>query len=864
MFKFLRSTQGLAWLSIFGLLSSLGAQAPVSLAISPVYNFSRDSAFDEEAYRLRNHLIGELVVNYDCLVLSRNDGLSLSFENALSNIKLIERQQRLVPAKWVITPVILKEADGKILLKCVILNLNEEENSDGQFKEKHFPYPDTAEKYTNLVKWLSEKLALPQRSSVTGSELAPSKSIAVMPITGSRAPNDFPVEHLLAAQAQAAGLQTVSRSDIKVILKELSLAQLNGATELAVSRVGSLIGADYMLQPSIIDTDESGFSLQVLVVDSQTGVIVGGVKTTITPDRDVSEIGALLPSNIFSVPVFKDHSAEEGELLVREAKHYLNNVSEVSDNATESLNSVTQYGLEQAEAAYLLTRTDHPELLYQLLLAVDDELMVVPDKIDRAYESFDSTFLVDRAPPSASYRGGVRDLVFEILDQIEFNTTTRGSIATAYFRAKAELFSGNLEAAEVWLSRDWREENSEKSFYQAMLEILRANYQGAEQILLRSGKWQELLAKCYFYNGEPEKEIRALQNTRTAYMLSSGVANRLMILMLEHLPPQERVKDINEKWRSRWLKPTAEYKYYVARTWKEAGDLKKAWAAVKEVEANTRQGDINPLTQSKWKHDLDELREGLQITSTYKPKSAAQIHPLPDSLKIYLQPMGDVKSDYCVKIAKYVGGFFGGEAIVRPSIPLPTYADFFHETRNQYDADKICDLLHKVYPIPEDTFYLVFITREDIFAGNLRWIFAHRDRGLGAFYSDHRLRKWLKQNYPAKPVAYAIVSTQNLMFRYILSNRELLDLTGSERWPNSPDSITYSNGNLSGPFKANGLKGMHYCEDIAKIYEAVTPQRIHEALMKENKAHRAKHPPSTWTKQERDYAELIQEALEVD
>lgn len=164
---------------------------------------------------------------------------------------------------------------------------------------------------------------------------------------------------------------------------------------------------------------------------------------------------------------------------------------------------------------------------------------------------------------------------------------------------------------------------------------------------------------------------------------------------------------------------------------------------------------------------------------------------------IYIQPLGKIREHYPDIIEKdkeFLEIFFDSKTVIKNSIPIPK--NTFNEQRGQYNADRILSYLSQ--KIPDDAIAFIGLMAEDIFSGNLNFVF-----GLGSFtekvgvYSIVRY----KYTYPGQDKSI------NLLKRTLkVSAHEIGHIFGLEH------CIKYKCGmNGSNSLKESDLRPIHFC-----------------------------------------------------
>lgn len=820
-------------------LQSLAEPSAPALSISPAYNFTGNPHFDLTAQILRERLVQVLGSSFHGHIVSRNYGLLLGQETALRNIQENNLQEPL-PAEWVITPILSIDSSGKpewrIAYQNLQSNVQQVQFATGALQTGSFLQQTSIDQE---LKNLGEQMNLRPAQAVTGDATLrqADKRFAVMPATVLLEDNDrrqaFPFSEILEISLQNAGQRTVSRQDLHAILHEYEIESLLGSTELFAGAIGSLAGADLLIRPVILPEDADNLTLALSLIDTASGAVI---QVVIQKGVDLAEWDSAAASLISRLldqhPVFPTGSVPlSGERLHREAEYHLARVETVRDNATSSMPAVLHAGVEHAHSAYYLAR-DRPDLLSRLLHTVNVRLILIHPLYSDTYGDSHTV-----TPPET--RSELQRLMHEILRQLRSLDMPMES--EPYFRARADYTGGEYEKALSSLVNHPGTVVREV-FLEGILLILLNREEECiarlERHPAQSSGTFKLAAIAHHRLREPIKEMNALFKYMegSQSISNENVIYHLINLLLTHGSTEQRLAFLNAL-TDRWLKTRPEIYYFTGRVFEEQNQKSRATAAYENARNASSPGYVNKITKQNLQADIRERLTGLGPVETQKFKRASDLFTFPPPLKAYIQPLGEIDHNQARLIAHQIGWFFGMDVVIQPSIPLPVYSGVFVENRNQFHATALMNLLSNLYPVPEDAVFMVYFTHEDLYEAKLRWIYSNTHRGYGVIYSDFRYRLFLKLTSGdlAEASARSISGSQRHMWRRLFDEDSTREITGSGEWPNSPQSITFSNGSITGALQADAFQ---YDPDTAALYATLSPEQIHRLFQEESRRRR--------------------------
>jgi len=143
-----------------------------------------------------------------------------------------------------------------------------------------------------------------------------------------------------------------------------------------------------------------------------------------------------------------------------------------------------------------------------------------------------------------------------------------------------------------------------------------------------------------------------------------------------------------------------------------------------------------PAQPGDWLHWKDEPGQTFQEYLAEVGKKTA-----PRKSVIYLQPLGEFDQDEAATLQKmrhFTSIYFDRPVRLQKALPLPIKA--YNKARQQYDGSYILRQLRK--EVPSDALARVGITMQDLYSGELNFVFGLGSPGLRTgIYSLHRYRQ---------------------------------------------------------------------------------------------------------------------------
>jgi len=366
---------------------------PVVIALPPFCDFSQTDPVS--IISLRDKVTANLLQNYNCVILSRSNGLVLASEHKLNIMNQLDAENNatfsLPSADYALVGYfrIERRIPGntwKVELNCTLLVTDLNKNKAYNFKNIPF-IPDKSDLYANSVtKAIVKALGLkPKKKKYKKWQGKVNETWAVLPIKRLEsketihkpADRDLAVNMELSLQESGKLKRIVDHNEIDKILQELKILSLNDATESVAGGIAKLVGADKIIMGSVSKVNLKGETLQVtlFLVDGKSGVILDSA-TAITLPKHLNKTAADLVLNfthkIHSFPELVN--ADQG-VLEKEAAFYTEMAFATANNIIDPIYK-TKNMRNYAELIYLLANKNdwlRYKAVYILVLFVNKQ-----------------------------------------------------------------------------------------------------------------------------------------------------------------------------------------------------------------------------------------------------------------------------------------------------------------------------------------------------------------------------------------------------------------------------------------------------------------------------------------------------------
>ena len=263
-----------------------------------------------KAYTFQTRLSAELFTRWKCYISARNIGLLLYQERSLSSLE--KQLAALPPPQWIVGGSYQKgrrindkwhESDIEFLL----VNAENGAIQREVFREKAGHYGE--------VKFIAEKIAkklnlVPRSPKEAETADRRNETWAVLPFFRILSIKDFDratkfsgTDYFIYQLQQSGRLKNiVSREDMQKLLTEHQLRLFSNIDVGSAAGIGRLLSADRIVCGTVTNGPQKEcFRLDILVVDSNTGVVVNAFTGTFT-DHTREDVLAQAAAKILAVP----------------------------------------------------------------------------------------------------------------------------------------------------------------------------------------------------------------------------------------------------------------------------------------------------------------------------------------------------------------------------------------------------------------------------------------------------------------------------------------------------------------------------------------------------------------------------------
>ena len=365
---------------LFGFLATTVAgndDKPVVIALAPFCDFSNYKDSTSAITSLRDKVTANLLQNYNCIILSRSNGLLLSTEHQLNYFNQLDKKTFesivLPTADFAITGLfkIERRTEGEkqsVGLGCSLFITDLHNENEKNFKKIEF-FPDEKTFYADdvtqkIVKALNLK---PKKHQFKKHEGLIDETWAVVPIkrikskntTNKSADRDLAISMELALQESKKLKQIVDHNEIDKLLNELKIASMNGATESAAGKIAQLIGADKIIMGSVSIAHKLKKDLRIdlFLVDGKTAIIVDSASLITSQNKLNEKISELVLKFVERKNKIPELNNASPKLLKKEAVLY----EEILNGLRSALipkNDILDMSMTYAETIYMLVNKD--------------------------------------------------------------------------------------------------------------------------------------------------------------------------------------------------------------------------------------------------------------------------------------------------------------------------------------------------------------------------------------------------------------------------------------------------------------------------------------------------------------------------
>lgn len=711
-------------------LSHATDDKPVVIAIAPFYDFSGCEPAAIAA--LRDRVTADLLQNYNCTILSRSNGITLSVERQLDKMHQLEGKetdsQGLPAADYSLVGYfkIARRTPGRrnsVDLGCTLLVTDLNNDNEDNFKKIEFIPKESILYADDVTAEIVKALKLKSR---TGKDALRQGRIdetwAVLPIKRNEGKHQMrqPADRDLAAVLEVSLQQSdklarlVDRSEIHKILDELKISAMGSATETVAANIARMVGADKIVMGSVSKERKGSrnLHLDLFLVDGKKALIVSSATTVCPPDElsdKAAEIVLDLVKKNCPVPLLNQASPDS---LKKEVTIYSELLSSMTCSRTDREN-LAESATPLLETIYLLAGDDQLTLYntakiisFRLLCEEGIKKEQIRKFVELAEKFFAKVKYSEDTPYILPYRALTLNYLPERIDEAvalakkqladhpqDNPRYTRAVIAECYFKKK------DYTTALKWA-------------------------QSAGNKTLALGLRTEL----YPLIGDPENDRKELDDliAYDRYIRNELHGERIIrkLRLLAQLEGQEAALHYSKRigpWAA--VRPEVQLeiaKIHIAVDNKEAAatmlanlDSKKSM----EQSGYKKRDQLNKLRE-----EIKQTRQALGVKPP-KPKQLAEFYTIPDKYKLYVIPFGKPDMTMINDAIPAVKEFLGCDVIVLPKVPMPDDPSCFKRSRGQYEVKATLWRLRNSYTIPEDAIAVAVITDKDIFAGNNRFLY---------------------------------------------------------------------------------------------------------------------------------------------
>lgn len=698
---------------------------PPVIAVAP-FKTSIDLEGWQTVLLVRNQVAAKLWTDYDCILLNRSHGYSVSLEDSLKRLSAIgasDYQLEVIYTADTIFSGTFQTGLGNTY-DCVIRMSDLVKGEPRNLRTITVKVPTIHDAAGPISEAIAKEMGLKRKSRNQSPVLGANKTPigVVMPLMliasdGMNAEDQARLKMELRLRAELAlqndnKIKIVDHAAIDKIIREHTMANLMDVPHFA--RISKLVGADYMLLGTVhVNKDEC--TTELMVVDSRSSEILSAVTQSSLKDK-LGDVIERLSRDIFET-LAPPHPlvASTAQQRMREADFYLYMFS-VEESALSSSGMMCM--LEYAEMAYLVGRGNET-VMRNIVLAAGD-------------------FCLSREKREKPFKQGLNVFAEKLIEMCpEFMTDSEVILS----RAAAYAGEENFDKARSLIEKYYAQEPASKDVRArwVMAESLLAQGKAAEAVRYLDEiddymtHIQVLAVRIYNTLKDEDRERGALSRLSYKRLFDEGLYERYLTLLAKK-DGDRAVADLLEATMKRdsWFAEKVFVRLLVAEYGSKAGNKERAARICQQL--------LNEGKSHQWRWDYVEdnvsfkrrlenvQRQAGQVKESWL--TACEIQPCPTNCAIYIQPLGDVDQKLLAKIKTAVKDFYGAKTEALPSIPLSREKDYYVASRNQFNAPLVLADVTRQIKLPDDALAVVMIMRESMFADNLRWSYMRREGRL--------------------------------------------------------------------------------------------------------------------------------------
>ncbi len=673
---------------------------------------------------MRDRVASDLVQKYECVVLSRNAGMTIKTERDLGNVSAATGGGKELPslpaADYAISGSTFQGNGSNTDMAFICENLKSKSQS---LVRETFHQVDNPESADKAVEASARILKLKPRKASQEASGQLDERWAVLPfarledrksVLASSPDADLAADAIMALQDSKALKGVVDRDEISKLIAELKIESLSSSNEGSAAKIANLLGADKIIT-GVVSPCKGRLRLDLLLIDAKTAVLVDAAT-------------AMCQKNALSKAA--------GDLSLQLAKRKRTPVSLTpSTPELRSKEAANYKGILERFASY---DDDYPETNPQAISAFESAYMLIGDNANAVCELLKtlSKFSRESAASFTPYqKRQIKNLTLVICEPLSEELKRKNQVyetlaRVLYAAGDYEDALGNLNSLEKLCpdaDKEWIN-YLRGDIYMELNDPLKAVacYLKADE--------PKKLAEAYHKLGDKDAEYAALKKIEyyDESFMASPLPARFIDMKREREGAAAAARFINVDNFHSYVLAKPEMQLKTALLLAEAGEKLHAQQKLYYLLSFSRDS-FTKEEQATLQKKLDDLTAELGPDAC-KMKTFKSICNLPNSYKIYIQPMGSPDLTAINEAAALIKDFTGLEAVVRPALPLPTnYA--YDKARGQYDAIKLFYAARHSINYPSDGLMLAIAIRDDLFnsdADNLRYIYSYSNRKFGA------------------------------------------------------------------------------------------------------------------------------------
>ena len=790
----------------FALTSSVIAQVVFSFASVLDY-----SALEEppETVVLRNSIIAELTESYNCVVLSRSNGIALLEEQRALALSSSNPADFPYPpaADFLLITECLKETEG-LRLRVSYTKMDGHKASKLETFSTFFESNAAlkAQAADLAVQELAKRLDLPVRDANT-DDFIPEKDIWAC----------FSFQDLSASYFDSSELQKELTIRSSKILKNITgynqviepaadpgFTIFNGASETHIATVGRSIGAELILTGSVYKTAEN-LTVQLLIVRSQDAAVLAAREFILEDESDLERYLEIsihrMTANLKGIALLPESSAEAN---VEEAETLFHVAENMQWGMVGKLWQKTQ-ALELYLSARMVAQDTYFE---ENALSRIPVLIFDHPNLHKYHENWQAVGLQDSEK-------NFNDYVIQLLKSTLINFTAKVQnriMIDAY--TQAGYWDKALELTDQMICEDNTFSNTRDRAAASYLSLLSLSGRNAEAIDFYASLDDEivgnfvLMQAAYHFRriGNESMEASAYKRRlQTDNWQTWDDFARVCYILEKHFSAEQQIELLNKLEITFRTIPIVQWhliKAEMALGQTESAQM-KAVGLLKRKSIGSGSFPSEPIFRAEIRNIAGEIDVSWP--------TAAEVRSIPSEYKMYLQPAGDVDVKLIEAATAIAADFFGCEFIIRPTIPTPKSQLIYPSDLTYYKSVPLLRHLVSARPAPRDAIHQLFIVDRHFYYNDDPE--STYKLGLGAMITTASVQRQLPNRRKANRLAAMIIRS----FRhYVECSQNIFP-------EESPDNKPCVNARERVKIQPE----MGYCPECVKNYESADWKIVH-------------------------------------